>query len=59
MEVQKREYSVYCYGQRAAQTAKNATSQVNVSVAKWQVCKFGFRLVQILFAVSYTRILSL
>jgi len=57
MEAQKREYSVYCYGQREAQTAKNVTSPVNDSVAKWQVCKIGFRLVQVLFAMSY--ILSL
>jgi hypothetical protein len=51
-EAQEREYSVYRYGQREAQTAKNVTSQVNDSVAKWQVCKTGFRPVQILFAMS-------
>ena len=42
----KREYSVYCYGHWEALTAKNVTSQVNGSVAKWQVCKIEFRLVQ-------------
>jgi hypothetical protein len=51
-EAKEWEYSVYHYGQREAQTAKNVTAQVNDSVAKWQVCKIGFRPVQILFAMS-------